>query len=101
MAILDHRVSFQPRQIINHKKQKTPYPITKQQHICDQTRWKNGEMSWVSLDVLKEQNPWLFVAYAIGWKITKHLEFAWVQDYIKNALIRANKAHLAQKQKSP
>ena len=30
MAIFDHRVSFQPRQIINCDDQKTPYTITKQ-----------------------------------------------------------------------
>ena len=62
--------------------------------------WKNGEISWVSLDALKDQNLWLFVAYAVRRRITKHPDFQWVQKYIKSAPIMANKTRAAQQPKS-
>ena len=68
--------------------------VSIERHIQVKIIWRNGEVSWVAADALKEQNPWVLVNYAMNNKLTNHPDFSWTLDYMKNRQVVANTATL-------
>ena len=77
-AVIDHKIDFTPRH------QVTPSPtlgeplsikLTRDRHICLCVWWKNGEVTWVSMESLHGQNPWVILHYATNCKLSHHPNF--------------------------
>ena len=84
MGILNHRISTIPRRSITLKEGKPSINIIANRHVRVLTCWRNGEVSWVPLDALKDQNPWILIKYAQQRNLTKHPDFLWTTRYLDN-----------------
>ena len=93
-GVLAHNLSVVPRRTIVHDKDGTNIHITKDRHIRVKTCWRNGEVSWVSADALKEQNPWIIAKYAAQQGLTKHKDFEWTVNYLESQQVIANAARI-------
>ena len=99
-AILEHRISFKPRRkVIPSCNSNEPLTIKiyRSCHIRLRVWWKTGEVSWISMDPLKYQNPWVIMSYVKNRKLQNHQDFAWINKYETLAkdiaqLFKANKA---------
>ena len=74
-GVISHKISVVPRQKIVHNNDTKEIVVTKDRHVRVHTCWRNGETSWVSADVLKEQNPWTIVNYGLRKGLTNHPDF--------------------------
>ena len=43
---------------------------------------ENGEISWCAADMLRKQNPFIFVPYIINQKLVNHNHFKWAKAYL-------------------
>ena len=71
-GIIAHHLSIVLRREIIHNNDGTNLQITKERHVWVKTFWRNGEVSWVSADALKEKNPWILAKYATQQGLSKH-----------------------------
>ena len=74
-GVMAHHLSVVPRRLITNDEDGAKIKIIKDRHLRVKTCWKNGEISWVSADALKEQNPWILAKYAMQKNITHHPDF--------------------------
>ena len=88
-AVLAHKISNKQQKIVKDANS-TKIKIVKDRHVRVQTCWKNGEVSWVAADALKEQNPWVIIQYATRNKLQKHPDFIWTKPYLENKQVIAN-----------
>ena len=56
--------------------------VMKNAHLRVKVLWKDGTISWVAGDAMRLQNPFLFIPYMIKYKLGKHPDFKWVNDYL-------------------
>jgi len=82
-AVTAHKVSYTPRKTIHETNQGPKIKLTRHRHVRVQTCWRSGEVSWVSMDTLKEQNLWVIVNYASRNDLHKHPDFLWTTDFKK------------------
>ena len=80
--VIAHKNSVTPRKILSTTSTANPVRITKDKHLRVKTCWKNGEVSWVSADALREQHPWALANYAVQNNLLKHPRFEWTKAYI-------------------
>ena len=90
-GVVAHRISLTPRHTLDHDRS---FHLTKTRHVRVKTVWRNGEVSWVAADALKEQNPWILVNCTMNDKLTGYPDFSWTLDYIKNKQVVANTSKL-------
>ena len=55
-------------------------------HLQVQVEWKNGEISWVAADAMREQNPFVFLPYVMKRKLSDHPHFKWIMKYAKDKM---------------
>ncbi len=80
-AIIDHKISFTPRKqvILANTSDETPtIKITRSRHVRLRVWWKTGELTWVPMDSLSYQNPWVVMLYVNKRKLKNHPDFKWV-----------------------
>ena len=58
--------------------------VIKEPHLWVQVKWKNGEISWVAADAMKEQNPFVFLPYVMKRKLSNHPHFKQIMKYAKD-----------------
>jgi len=90
--VLAHRLSIQPRKVVMTTGERTKVQVIKKKHVRVQTCWKNGEVSWVAANALKEQHPWVLVNYVTRNSLQNHPHFQWTKDYVKNKHVAVNLA---------
>ena len=93
-GVIAHHISVVPRRIKVQRNNETYIQITKARHVRVKTCWRNGEVSWTSVDALKEQNPWVLAKYAAQQGLSKHPDFAWTTQYLEDSNIIANETHM-------
>ena len=74
-SILEHKISFKPRRkvIPSSNSNETPtIKISRSCHIRLRVWWKTGEVSWISMDPLKYQNPRVIISYVKNCKLQNH-----------------------------
>jgi len=102
IGVVSHKLSSTPRRKVEIKDNKPQITVTKERHVRVKTCWRNGETSWVAMNTIKEQNPWVLVHYARKQNLTKHPDFKWINKYVnkkdivENIILKA-KSHQGQK----
>ena len=65
-----------PRQVIKkNQNDETIIEVEREEHLRIQVIWKDKSISWYAADVLRLQNPFLFIPYVIKNKLSKHNHF--------------------------
>ena len=86
--VLVHRVAAVPRKRIKDGK----LSVVRDKHVRVKTCWKNGEVSWVSMDSLQEQNPWVLLNYVIANGLQHNPHFQWIHPFLASKDVIANTA---------
>ena len=65
-------------------------------HVKVKALWADGEETWIWLNALQLQEPFPLITYAVKQKLTKHPDWQWTKDYLKDdermeSMVRAYK----------
>jgi len=66
-------------------------------HVKVKALWADGDETWVRLDALRVQEPFPLITYAVKQKLTRHPDWEWAKDYLKDdermeSMVRAYRA---------
>jgi hypothetical protein len=76
---IDHRI-WQPLRMFTLKRK------NKKRRVIARVSWLTEDDSWISLDALREDNPFLIIDYVINKPmLLKSKDFNWVMQYIQDA----------------
>ena len=75
VGILKHKLSVVPRRKITYNKGNPNIQIIQDRHVRIKVAWRNGEISWINLDSVREQDPWIVLNYVKQRKLENHPDF--------------------------